>query len=41
MSAIYDKWWDEVVPLLVNENAVPPARQPFFELWEKQYGKSQ
>jgi len=39
LAAAYDRWWNEVLPLLVNEDAVPPPRPPFFELWEKQYGK--
>jgi arylsulfatase len=39
MSAVYDKWWDEVQPLLVNENATPPGRNPFHELWEQQFGR--
>jgi arylsulfatase len=39
MSAVYDRWWEEVRPLLVNEEAVPPARNPFHELWEKQFGR--
>ena len=38
MSAAYDKWWDEVLPLLENENAVPPPVPPYHELFQKQYG---
>ena len=38
MSAVYDRWWDEIFPLLENENAVPPAVAPYFELYEKQFG---
>lgn len=35
--AAYDKWWDEVVPLLVNEDAwkTAPAVNPFREQYEK------
>jgi arylsulfatase A-like enzyme len=35
--AAYDKWWDEVVPLLVNEDAwrAAPAVNPFREQYEK------
>ena len=39
MSAVYDRWWDEVQPMLVNENAVPPKTNPFVDLWEQQFGK--
>ena len=38
MRAAYDKWWDEVVPMLVNEDAVGPALNPFKELYQKQFG---
>ncbi|HUU10495.1 MAG TPA: arylsulfatase, partial [Phycisphaerae bacterium] len=38
MSAAYDKWWDEVLPCLENENAVGPAVNPFKELYWKQFG---
>ena len=38
MSAVYDRWWDGVFPLLENENAVPPAVPPYFELYQKQFG---
>ena len=38
MRAAYDKWWDEVVPMLVNEDAVGPAENPFKELYRKQFG---
>jgi arylsulfatase A-like enzyme len=37
LSAAYDKWWDEILPLLENENAVPPATPPYHELFEKQF----
>jgi arylsulfatase len=38
MSAAYDKWWDEVLPCLENEDAVGPAVNPFKELYWKQFG---
>ncbi len=38
MNAIYDKWWEEVLPCLENENAVPPAVSPYKELYRKQFG---
>ncbi|MCX7013365.1 MAG: sulfatase-like hydrolase/transferase, partial [Candidatus Sumerlaeota bacterium] len=37
LEAAYDKWWDEVLPCLENENAVGPAVNPFKELYWKQY----
>lgn len=37
MSAEYDKWWAEVLPCLVNENAVQPAVNPYHEQYWKQY----
>ena len=36
MEAAYDEWWKEVLPLLDNEDATPPAVAPYKELWEKQ-----
>jgi arylsulfatase len=38
LSLAYDKWWDEVVPCLVNEDAwkTAPAVNPFREQYEKQ-----
>lgn len=36
MDAAYDAWWSEVLPLLVNEDATPPAIPPYKQLWEKQ-----
>lgn len=36
MNAAYDKWWEEVMPLLINEDAVPPALAPYRELFSKQ-----
>ena len=38
LSAVYDKWWDETQPYLVNENVVPPKINPFVELYYKQFG---
>jgi arylsulfatase A-like enzyme len=37
LSDAYDKWWDEVLPLLENEDAVPPAVPPYVELYQKQF----
>jgi arylsulfatase A-like enzyme len=35
----YDAWWNEVQPLLVNEDAVPAAKNAFKELFERQFPK--
>jgi arylsulfatase A-like enzyme len=33
-----DQWWTEVTPLLVNEDAVGPAQNPFKVLYWQQFG---
>lgn len=38
LDAAYDRWWDEILPKLENENAVPPAVAPYKALYWKQYG---
>ncbi|MCX7007868.1 MAG: arylsulfatase [Kiritimatiellaeota bacterium] len=38
LRAAYDKWWNETLPLLVNENAVGPKINPMKELYWKQFG---
>jgi arylsulfatase len=38
IAAAYDKWWEEVLPCLENEDAVGPAVNPFKELYWKQFG---
>jgi arylsulfatase len=38
LRAAYDQWWSEVLPLLVNEDAVGPQQNPFKELYWKQFG---
>ena len=38
LDAAYDKWWESLPPLLVNENAVGPKVNPFKELYWKQFG---
>jgi arylsulfatase len=38
MKSRLDQWWTEVTPLLVNEDAVGPAVNPFKELYWKQFG---
>ncbi len=38
LRASYDQWWQEVQPMLVNENAVGPTVNPFKALYWKQFG---
>jgi arylsulfatase len=38
LRVAYDQWWNEVQPLLVNENVVGPKVNPFKELYWKQFG---
>jgi arylsulfatase A-like enzyme len=38
LRAAYDRWWNEVQPLLVNEGTVGPKINPFKELYWKQFG---
>jgi arylsulfatase len=38
MRAAYDKWWEEVLPAMENEDAVGPKVNPFKELYWKQFG---
>ena len=38
LRAAYDQWWEEVQPLLVNEDVVPPKINPMKELYWKQFG---
>ncbi len=41
LRATYDQWWNEVQPLLVNENVTGiPSINPFQELYYKQFGGS-
>jgi arylsulfatase len=35
----YEKWWSDVRPLLVNEDAVGPKSNPFKEMYWRQFGK--
>lgn len=37
LEAAYDRWWDEVLPCLENEDAVGPAVNPFKALYWKQF----
>lgn len=38
LEQAYDKWWESALPLMVNEDAVPPASNPFADLYAKQFG---
>jgi len=40
LSAAFDKWWADCLPLMVNEKAVGPAMNPFQEMYYKQFGGS-
>ncbi len=37
LEAAYDRWWDEVLPCLENEDAVGPAVNPFKALYWEQF----
>jgi arylsulfatase len=38
MESAYDRWWEEILPCLENEDAVPPAENPYVELYHRQFG---
>jgi len=38
LRAVYEQWWQDVQPLLVNENKVGPEINPMKELYWKQFG---
>lgn len=40
LRAAYDEWWNDVQPLLINENVTGPAINPFQELYYQQFGGS-
>ncbi|MDX1944195.1 MAG: arylsulfatase [Pirellulaceae bacterium] len=39
LKAALDAWWVEVTPLLVNEDAVGPAENPYKVLYRQQFGQ--
>jgi hypothetical protein len=39
LEAAYDRWWEQVLPLMVNEDAVGPKVNPFKEQYWKQFGE--
>jgi len=38
LRTTYDQWWQDVQPLLVNENVMGPKMNPMKELYWKQFG---
>lgn len=40
LRSAYDQWWQDVQPLLVNEDAVGPEINPFQKLYFEQFGGS-
>ncbi len=40
LSAAFDQWWSECLPLMVNEKAMGPAINPFQEIYYSQFGGS-
>jgi len=38
LRAAYDRWWDETLPRLENENAVGPKVNPYKERYWRQFG---
>jgi arylsulfatase len=40
LSAAFDQWWFECLPLMVNEKAMGPAINPFQEIYYRQFGGS-
>lgn len=38
LSSAFERWWQECLPLMVNEKAVGPKLNPFAELYWKQFG---
>lgn len=39
LNGEYDRWWASLPPYLVNEDARPPAENPFKELFWNQFGR--
>jgi hypothetical protein len=37
LDALYDRWWEQVLPLMTNEDAVGPKVNPFKEQYWKQF----
>ena len=38
LRAIYERWWTDVQPMLINENVVGPKMNPMKEIYWKQFG---
>jgi arylsulfatase len=39
LRAAYDKWWNDIQPLLVNEDAPIPEENPYKTLYDRTLGK--
>lgn len=40
LAGAFDRWWEECLPLMVNEKAMGPAVNPFQERFYRQFGGS-
>ena len=40
MRAAYDQWWEEILPCLINEDAVGPEQNPFRVRYWNQFGRN-
>lgn len=38
LRTAYDQWWKETVPLMVNEDVVPPKYNPYHVWYWKEFG---
>lgn len=37
LSLAYDRWWQDILPCLENEDAQPPASPPYHEIYRRQF----
>jgi arylsulfatase len=40
LEEAYEQWWTSIQPQLVNEDAVPPAENPFRTVFRQQFGEA-
>ena len=40
LSSAFDQWWDQTLPLMVNEKAIGPKINPFQAMYYQQFGGS-
>ncbi|MBI5831677.1 MAG: arylsulfatase [Armatimonadetes bacterium] len=40
LAAAYDRWWESILPGLVNEEVTGPAENPYRTRYEQQFGKA-